>query len=209
VKVAQLCPTLCDPMDCNPPGSSVGNNIGVGRHSLLQGILPMQGENTLVFLIAGRFFTVWATREAPFRCATHAICHQYALQSNQRRRSSYPSPHRHHAVDLLHSFHPPPAPFPLGNYQSTFVSLTLMFLFFVHLGFCLFAFGVLLWPHCRHGILVPQPTTEHLPFGLEEWSPNPWTTREFPVHLFCFFRFLVGVKSFWICLSSSDMPHLT
>ena len=21
--VAQLCPTLCDPMDCNPPGSSV------------------------------------------------------------------------------------------------------------------------------------------------------------------------------------------
>ena len=23
VKVAQLCPTLCDPMDCSPPGSSV------------------------------------------------------------------------------------------------------------------------------------------------------------------------------------------
>ena len=22
-KVAQLCPNLCDPMDCNPPGSSV------------------------------------------------------------------------------------------------------------------------------------------------------------------------------------------
>ena len=23
VLVAQLCPTLCDPMDCSPPGSSV------------------------------------------------------------------------------------------------------------------------------------------------------------------------------------------
>ena len=23
VLVAQSCPTLCDPMDCNPPGSSV------------------------------------------------------------------------------------------------------------------------------------------------------------------------------------------
>ena len=23
IEVAQLCPTLCDPMDCSPPGSSV------------------------------------------------------------------------------------------------------------------------------------------------------------------------------------------
>ena len=40
--VAQLCPTLCDPMDCSPPGSSVlgdspGKNIGLGCHFLLQG----------------------------------------------------------------------------------------------------------------------------------------------------------------------------
>ena len=39
--VAQLCPTLCDPMDCSPPGSSVlgdssGKNTGVGHLSLLQ-----------------------------------------------------------------------------------------------------------------------------------------------------------------------------
>ena len=44
------CPTLCDPMDCSPPGSSVrgfflGKNTGVGCHSLLQGILPTQGSN--------------------------------------------------------------------------------------------------------------------------------------------------------------------
>ena len=41
--VAQSCPTLCDLMDCSPPGSSVwdspGKNTGVGCHALLQGIL--------------------------------------------------------------------------------------------------------------------------------------------------------------------------
>ena len=37
VLFAQSCPTLRDPMDCSPPGSSV--------HSLLQGIFPTQGSN--------------------------------------------------------------------------------------------------------------------------------------------------------------------
>ena len=48
--VTQLCPTLCDPMDCRLPGSSVhgdspGKNTGVGCHALLQGIFPTQGLN--------------------------------------------------------------------------------------------------------------------------------------------------------------------
>ena len=48
--VVQLCPTLCDPLDCSPPGSSVngdspGKNTGVGCHALLQGIFPTQGLN--------------------------------------------------------------------------------------------------------------------------------------------------------------------
>jgi hypothetical protein len=48
--VPQLCPTLCDPMDCSLPGSSVhedspGKNTGVGCHALLQGIFPIQGLN--------------------------------------------------------------------------------------------------------------------------------------------------------------------
>ena len=48
--VTQSCPTLCDPMDCSPPGSSVhgdspGKNTGVGCHALLQGISPTQGSN--------------------------------------------------------------------------------------------------------------------------------------------------------------------
>ena len=47
---AQSCPTLCDPMDCSPPSSSIhadspGKNTGVGCHALLQGISSTQGWN--------------------------------------------------------------------------------------------------------------------------------------------------------------------
>ena len=49
-KSFQLCTTLCDPVDCSPPGSSVhgdspGKSTGVGCHALLQGIFPTQGSN--------------------------------------------------------------------------------------------------------------------------------------------------------------------
>ena len=48
--VVQSCPTLCKPMDCGPPGSSVhgdspGRNTGVGCRALLQGIFPTQRSN--------------------------------------------------------------------------------------------------------------------------------------------------------------------
>ena len=48
--VTQSCPTLCDPVDSSPPGSSVhgvspGKNTGVGRRALLHGIFPTQGSN--------------------------------------------------------------------------------------------------------------------------------------------------------------------
>ena len=46
----QSCLTLCNLMDCSPPGTSVcgdsaGKNTGVGCHALLQGILPTKGSN--------------------------------------------------------------------------------------------------------------------------------------------------------------------
>ena len=48
--VSQSCLTLCNPMDCSLPGSSVhgnspGKNTGVGCHALLQGIFPTRGSN--------------------------------------------------------------------------------------------------------------------------------------------------------------------
>ena len=48
--VAQLCLTLCDPMNCSPLSSSVhgdspGKNTGVDCHALLQEIFPTQESN--------------------------------------------------------------------------------------------------------------------------------------------------------------------
>ena len=48
--VALSSPILCDPMDCNPPGSSVHGVLQAGIlewvcHFLLPGIFPTQGLN--------------------------------------------------------------------------------------------------------------------------------------------------------------------
>ena len=68
VKVAQLSPTLCDPMDCSPPGSSVH---GILQARVLEWVaMPFSRgssqlrDRTQVSCIAGDFFTVWAAREA-------------------------------------------------------------------------------------------------------------------------------------------------
>ena len=49
--VAQLYPTVCDPMDCSPPGPSVhgdspGKNTGVDCHALLQWIWGCVTDNS-------------------------------------------------------------------------------------------------------------------------------------------------------------------
>ena len=51
--VTQLCLTLCNPMNCSLPGSSVnedspGKNTGVSCHALLQGIVPTQRLNPVL-----------------------------------------------------------------------------------------------------------------------------------------------------------------
>ena len=66
--VAQLCPTLCDPMDCSPPGSSV-HGILQARRLEWVAMPSSRGssqprDRTQVSRIAGGFFTVWATRGA-------------------------------------------------------------------------------------------------------------------------------------------------
>ena len=72
-KSHQSCPTLCDPMDCSPPGSSV-HGIFQGRilgcHAFLQGIALTQREKLCLSLaspaLVGRFFTTSVTSGAPF-----------------------------------------------------------------------------------------------------------------------------------------------
>ena len=67
VLVAQSCLTLCNPMDCSPPGSSVH---GILQARILDWVaMSFRGssqlrDQTQVSRIAGGFFTVWVTREA-------------------------------------------------------------------------------------------------------------------------------------------------
>ena len=67
--LSQSCPTLCNPMDYSPPGSSVhgdsqDKNTRVGcLTSSRQCSEPR--DQIQASCIAGGFFTSWATREAP------------------------------------------------------------------------------------------------------------------------------------------------
>ena len=73
VKVAQLCLTLCDPMDCT--WNSPGQNTGMGSLSLLQGLFPTQGLNLRLFMspaLAGEFFTISSTWEAQSESESHS-----------------------------------------------------------------------------------------------------------------------------------------
>ena len=69
-EVAQSCPTLCDPMDCSLPGSSIH---GILQATVLEWVAiscsrgsSWPRDRTQVSHIAGRHFNLWATREAPF-----------------------------------------------------------------------------------------------------------------------------------------------
>ena len=69
--VAQSYLTLCDPMDCSPPGSSVHCISRQGYWSGLPcpppGDLPNPGIKPGSLTLQVDFFTVWATREAHFQ----------------------------------------------------------------------------------------------------------------------------------------------
>ena len=67
VLVAQLYPTLCDPMDCAPQAPLVH---GIFQARVLEWVAisfsrasSQPRDRIQILCIAGRFFTVWATRE--------------------------------------------------------------------------------------------------------------------------------------------------
>ena len=68
VLVAKSCPTLCDPMDCSLPSSSVR---GILQARILESVAISFSrgsfqlrDRTWVSCIAGGLFTNWAAREA-------------------------------------------------------------------------------------------------------------------------------------------------
>ena len=86
-KVAQSCPTLCDPVDCSPPGSSV--------HEILQaGILGCVAipfsrgsswprDQTWVFCIASRFSYHLNHQGSPY-CFSWHIASSFQIESDER-----------------------------------------------------------------------------------------------------------------------------
>ena len=68
-EVTQLCLTLCDPMDCSLPGSSIH---GIFQARVLEWVAisfprgsSRPRDQTQVSCVVGRCFTIWATREVP------------------------------------------------------------------------------------------------------------------------------------------------
>ena len=99
-EVAQSCPTLCDPLDCRLPGSSL--------HEILQArvlewvaISFSRGsswtrDGTQVSWIPGRRFNLWATREAPGSIEEYIHLNFRAITSSL--------PQRHHGMRVSVSF---------------------------------------------------------------------------------------------------------
>ena len=68
---AKSCPALCNSIDCSPPGSFAH---GISQARILEWVAisfsrgsSWPRNRTQVSCIAGRFFTNWATREAPLK----------------------------------------------------------------------------------------------------------------------------------------------
>ena len=80
---SQSCLTLCDPKDCSLPGSSIH---GVFQARVLEWVAisfsrrsSLPGDWTWVSQIAGRRFTIWATREA--ECHKDIFLYLFSLEA--------------------------------------------------------------------------------------------------------------------------------
>ena len=92
--VAQSCPTLCDPMDCSPPGHSIhgdspSKNTEVNCHFLLQGIFLTQVLSLHLLHWQVDFFTT----EPPGKPLAGTIpslnlCRVLDKKQNQRKHAS-------------------------------------------------------------------------------------------------------------------------
>ena len=138
-KSFQLCTTLCDPVDCSPPGSSVhgdspGNNTGVDCYALLQGIFPTQGSNLhLLHLLHWQVGSLPPAPPASVQFSSFAQSCPTLCDPMNRSMPGFPVHHQflestqthvHRVGDAIQPSHPlsspsPPAPNP-SQHQSLF-----------------------------------------------------------------------------------------
>ena len=138
VLFTKSCLTLCDPMNCSPPGSSVH---GISKARILEWVaIPFSRGSfwhrdwTQVSCIAGRFFTNWANREA--QSVLLLFSHSVASDSCDPMDCSTPGfpvllcllgiaqTHAYWIYDAIQPFHPllPPSPpaLSLSQHQGLF-----------------------------------------------------------------------------------------
>ena len=105
VLVAQSCPTLCDPMDCNPPGSSA-HEIFQARILEWVAISFSRGasqprDRTRVSCTAGKFFTDWENRINAKRLTNRHITENVKSQRQRENlKSSKKNPKSLHIKEV-------------------------------------------------------------------------------------------------------------
>ena len=131
--VAQLYLTLCDPMDCSPPGFFVHRVLQTRILDWLA--IPFSGDlprnQTQVSHIVSRFFTIWATSSVQFSSATQScptlcspINHSTPGLPVHHQLREFTQTHVHRVGDVIQPSHPllspsPPAPNP-SQHQGLF-----------------------------------------------------------------------------------------
>ena len=95
--VTQSCPTLCNPMDCSPPGSPVH---GILQARILEWVAisfsrgsSQPRDRTPVSYIAGRFFTIVHKRDSYLLCVWWGVVYSQEFCCNHDYLLSFFSPH--------------------------------------------------------------------------------------------------------------------
>ena len=95
--VTQLCLTLCDPMICSSPGSSVhgdspGKNTGVGCHSLLWEIFLIQRLNPGHLYCRQILYHLSHRKHTCYRCCKVSSVVSDSVQPQRRQPTRFPLP---------------------------------------------------------------------------------------------------------------------
>ena len=113
-EVAQSCPTLCEPMGCSLPGSSVH---GIFQAIVLEWIAisfsrgsSQPGDQTWVSCIAARFFTIWATGETLIsrkrHCLADIVLASAICSMSGSHSASFPKLRERYHCNLLSAWSP-------------------------------------------------------------------------------------------------------